>query len=403
MTYHLKCVNCQKTYAPDPDRYTCDACGDLKGTLEVVYDYHRLHLKREDFSPYEGLFQFKDLLPVGSHTSIDEAMGGTPLLEFEGLLGLDRVLIKHDGVGFSSSFKDRASIMAVNKALELGYDTVYCASTGNAASSLALAAAHTPLKTVIFVPATIPKGKLTQLLVAGAQVLPIKTSYDEVFDISLKIGREKGWYCRNSAINPYLLEGKKTAAFEILVQNHYEVPDFVFVSVGDGTIVSALMKGFREFRDLGLVDKLPRVVGVQAEGAAAVKHVFERGEPFEPVAEKADTIADSISVGNPRDVVKACTFARALGGTFITVTDEEILKAITEMAATTGVFAEPAGATAYAGLKTMVQGGEVAPDQLACVVVTGNGLKDIDAVRSSTPVTFYEVDQVCQMMKGETT
>ncbi|OPL08210.1 MAG: threonine synthase [delta proteobacterium ML8_F1] len=402
MGYHLKCVNCHKTYAPDHDRYTCDDCGDLKGTLEVVYDYSKLTLSREDFSPYEGLFQFTDLLPVGSNTSIDEAMGGTPLLEFEGLLGLDRVLIKHDGLGFSSSFKDRASIIAVNKALELGYDTVYCASTGNAASSLALASAHTPLKTVIFVPSTIPKGKLAQLLVAGAQVLPIKTTYDEVFDISLEIGRKKGWYCRNSAINPYLLEGKKTAAFEILVQNHYEVPDFVFVSVGDGTIVSALMKGFREFRDLGLVDAIPKVVGVQARGAATIQHVFEKGAPFEPAPEEVSTIADSISVGNPRDVVKACTYAQALGGTFISVSDEAILDSIHEMAASTGVFAEPAGAAAYAGLKTMVASGEIRPEHLVCVVVTGNGLKDIDAVKGQTPVEFYEVAQVYELMKGET-
>ncbi|MEA3423330.1 MAG: threonine synthase [Bacillota bacterium] len=399
--YTLKCISCGKIYEPTPNRYTCDECGDLLGTLEVVYDMKNIHLTRNDFDKKAGIFQFKDLLPVSSHTQIDEFIGGTPLLKFKGLLGQNEVLIKYDGISFSSSYKDRASIIAVNKAIELGYDTIYCASTGNAASSLALTSAHTNLKTYIFVPDKIPKGKLSQLLVAGAEVIPVKATYDEVFDISLDIGREKGWYCRNSAINPYLLEGKKTGAYEIMVQNDYSAPDYCLVSVGDGTVISSICKGFKEFYELGLVDKIPKVIGVQAETSSTLKHVFDNGEPFTPIQEEVSTIADSISVGNPRDVVKACKFVKSTGGHFISVTDDEIISAIKEMAAKTGVFAEPAGATSYAGLKNMIKNGAINKDDSVCIVVTGNGLKDIDAVGKDADVTFYTKDEAYEKMKGE--
>ena len=396
----LRCITCSREYEPVKNRYTCDDCGDLLGTLEVIYDLESMKIEKT-FSKKASIFQFASLLPVESHTMVDDSIGGTPLFKFKGLLGLNEVLIKYDGISFSSSYKDRASIIAINRAIEEGHDTIYCASTGNAASSLALASAHTNLKTVIFVPSAIPKGKLSQLLIAGAKVIPIKTSYDEVFDISLSIGREKGWYCRNSAINPYLLEGKKTGAYEILVQNDYIAPDYCLVGVGDGTVVSSLCKGFKEFYELGLTDKIPKIIGVQAENAATIKHVFDKGEPFLPILEKVSTIADSIEVGNPRDVIKACKYVKSTGGHFISVTDEEILSAIKEMAEATGIFAEPAGAASYAGLKKMKNNNEIKFDDTVCIVVTGNGLKDIDAVKSISKITMYTPDEVYEKMKGE--
>jgi threonine synthase len=393
MHYTLRCISCGRIYEPRKDLYTCEDCGDLYGTLEVIYDYENLKLEK-NFDPKGSLFQFGPLLPATSHTEIDHAIGGTPLFKFKGLLGFDELMIKFDGISFSSSYKDRASIIAVNKAIEWGFDTIYCASTGNAASSLALASAGTDLKTYIFVPAAIPKGKLAQLLVAGAQVIPIKTSYDEVFDVSLEIGREKGWYCRHSAINPYLLEGKKTGAYEIIVQNDYIAPDYCFVGVGDGTVISGICKGFQEFYTLGLIDRIPKVIGVQAETAATVKHVFDNGKPYTPIIEEVSTVADSISVGNPRDVIKACKYVEAAEGYFITVTDDEILSSIREMAAKTGIFSEPAGAAPYAGVRKLMNQGDLKATDSVCIIVTGNGLKDTDAVSGNTEVKMYEVDEV---------
>ncbi len=374
----LTCVSCGQVFEPRKDLYTCLACGPYLGTLEVGYPMETLktQIKQSDFHKHGSLFQFEALLPVGSGTPIDKAVGGTPLLAFEGVLGLKRLLIKHDGVSLSASYKDRATVMAMNLALAGGYETIFCASTGNAASSLAILTAHSALKTVIFVPETIPKAKLAQLLAAGAMVHKIQGTYDDAFEVSLAEGLSKGWYCRNSAINPYLLEGKKTGAFEILVQNDFVVPDFCFVGVGDGTVVSGLIKGFDEFRQLGLVDRVPKMIGVQPEGAMTLKRVFDRGAPYAPIKEAVCTMADSICVGNPRDVVKACQYMARNGGYFETVTDDEIAAAVIEMTTKTGVFAEPAGAVSYAALKKMVARGEIGPDQVAVLVVTGSGLKD---------------------------
>lgn len=393
MNYALRCISCGKTYKPTADRYTCDICGDIYGTLEVIYDYEAMTIEK-NFDKRGSIFQFEELLPVKSHIEVDKYIGGTPLYRFKNLLGLDSLMIKYDGISFSSSYKDRASIIAVNKAIEWGFDTIYCASTGNAASSLALISAHTDLKTVIFVPSAIPKGKLAQLLVAGAEVIPINTSYDEVFDFSLEIGRKKGWYCRHSAINPYLLEGKKTGAYEILVQNDYKAPDYCFVGVGDGTVISGICKGFKEFYKLGLTNKVPKVIGVQSESAATIKHVFDQGKPYTSMVEKVSTVADSISVGNPRDVIKACKYVESTGGYFISVTDEEIISGIKEMAKLTGVFSEPAGAAPFAGVKKLINERQIPKEASVCIIVTGNGLKNIDAVGSVTDTKMYEVEEV---------
>nr|WP_243201522.1 MULTISPECIES: threonine synthase [unclassified Fusibacter] len=320
------------------------------------------------------------LLPVKNYSSVADAVGGTPLLEFDNLLGMDKLYVKNDGMNLSASLKDRASLIAVNLAVEEGYETIFCASTGNAASSLALISASSPLKTVIFVPEKMPAGKLAQLKVAGVKINRISGTYDDAFDQSMTLGFSKHWYCRNSAVNPYLLEGKKTAAYEILVQLDYQVPDYVLVSVGDGTVISAIIKGFEEFKILGLVDKVPTVIGVQAEGASTLKHVFQKGKPYTPIREVVDTIADSISVGYPRDVIKACQFLNRNGGDMISVHDEEIVEAIRDLASMTGVFAEPAGATPLAGLKNMLRSGKIKPHNKVVILVTGNGLKDISAI-----------------------
>lgn len=376
----LKCISCSREFVRQKGLYWCPDCGQIMGTLVVHYDYENIEVDRNSFSKRASIVQFEPLLPVQNYSEVADAVGGTPLLKFDDVFGMHSVYIKNDGMNLSASFKDRASLIAVNMAIEEGYDKIFCASTGNAASSLALISASSKLETVIFVPKSIPLGKLAQLSAAGADVRIIDGNYDEAFDQSLAVGIEAGWYCRNSAINPYLLEGKKTAAFEILVQLNYEVPDYCIVGVGDGTVVSSLVKGFEEFRILGLVDKTPIVIGVQATGASTLKKVFDRGEPFTPIREDVHTFADSISVGYPRDVIKACKFLKASGGHLISVDDESIKRAINALATETGVFAEPAGAIALSGLWQLIEDGQIQKTDHVVLVVTGNGLKDPGAL-----------------------
>ncbi|MHA2309107.1 MAG: threonine synthase, partial [Candidatus Heimdallarchaeaceae archaeon] len=371
-------------------------CGKIMGTLEVVYDYESIKadtsLKDRKFDKKASMYQFDFLLPTKSKLKFDEYVGGTPLYKFN-LLGMKDVLVKYDGSNPSSSYKDRASSIAINKAIDEGNEILFCASTGNAASSLAMLNAHTPMKTYIFVPAAIPDGKRAQLEISGAEVYAVEGTYDEVYDLSLDLGLEKGWYCRHAAINPYLLEGKKTGAFEIIIQNNFEIPDYVFIGVGDGTVVSSLYKGFWEFKEIGLTDKIPKIIGVQAEGIPAIKEAFEKGKPYKPIAIDGNTVADSISVGKPRDVIKACTYVEASNGFFISLTDDEILDAIKELGKT-GIFAEPAGAVPYGGLKKLIYEGKITKSDTVCLVITGNGLKDVNAVKGAISKTTFTAEEV---------
>ncbi len=379
----LKCISCKKEFDPKPGLYYCESCGYILGTLEVIYDYKTIKksssVTEKKFDNKASMYQFDFLLPTKPKGKFDDYVGGTPLYKFN-LLGIKDVLVKYDGSNPSSSYKDRASSIAINRAIDEGADILFCASTGNAASSLAILNAHTEMRTYIFVPASIPAGKRAQLEISGAEVMAVEGTYDEVYDVSLEIGLKKGWYCRHAAINPYLLEGKKTGAFEIIIQNDFIVPDYVLVGVGDGTVISSLYKGFWEFKEIGLIDKIPRIIGVQADGIPAIKEVFDKGRPYTPVAIKGNTVADSISVGKPRDVIKACTYIEACNGYFITLTDEEILDAIVELGKETGLFAEPAGAVPYGGLKKLIYEEKITESDTVCLVITGNGLKDINAV-----------------------
>jgi len=394
MDYFLRCITCRKEYEPKEDFYFCPVCKERFGTLEVIYDYEGINFKREDFSKEKSIFQYEALLPTTSHTQLDQFIGPTPLLKFNDFLGINEVLIKYDGTNFSASYKDRASIIAINMAIEEKKDTIFCASTGNAATSLAMLSASTPLKTYIFVPNTIPIGKRLQLEVSGATILAIDDNYDVAFDLSMDIGLKKGWYLRNSAINPYLLEGKKTGAFEIIVQNDFKAIDYVIVSVGDGTVISSIYKGFYEFQRIGLIDYMPKIIGVQSENLDAVKRTFDQGKPYTPVDLTGETIADSIAVGKPRDVIKACHYVEASKGYFITLSDAKIKESIIELGQKTGIFAEPAGAITYGGLKKLVANNKIHPNDSVCLLVTGNGLKDPDVLKGSIENNFLSAEEV---------
>ncbi|MCK4546844.1 MAG: threonine synthase [Candidatus Eisenbacteria sp.] len=380
----LKCVGCGREFAPEPSLFTCPDCGP-SGTLDVLYDYDRVSelLTREslDKSREFSIWRYLPLLPVAHDTPRTPlTVGWTPLYRTESLgseIGCPDLFLKDDGRNPTASFKDRASAVGIAKAMESGNNIITCASTGNAASSLAGLCASLGLRSVIFVPATAPRAKIAQLLVYGARIVLVEGTYDQAFDLCYDTAQSCAWYCRNTGINPYLSEGKKTAALEIAEHLNWEAPDKVFVSVGDGCIIGGLWKGFHDLLEIGLLDRMPQIIGVQAEGCQPIRQAIETGKPVEPVS--PDTIADSISVGRPRDALKAVRAIRNSGGFALAVPDEEILDAMRTLGRSTGIFGEPAGVTGFAGLRQALRDGLVRSDERVVVLITGNGLKDVDS------------------------
>lgn len=403
-----RCSLCQKEYLPGQVTYTC-ACG---GNLDVVLDYEAIRRKYQPddllYRDDASLWRYLPLLPVsfpaGAERTPLHLAGGTPLLSLPRLaaeLGLRQLWLKDESRNPTASFKDRASAVVVARAIEAKAEVVVTASTGNAGAALAGMAAAVGQKTVIFAPRSAPPAKVAQLLVFGARVLLVDGTYDDAFDLSVRAAEHFGWYCRNTGYNPFTAEGKKTAAYEIWegLQKHaapalgrkpveatlpLDAPRLtVFVSVGDGNIISGLHKGFKDLRALGWLEQMPRLVGVQAEGSAAIAHAFHAGhETITPV--RASTLADSISVDLPRDGVRAVRAARETDGTYITVPDSAILEAIA-LLGRFGVFAEPAGAAALAGLIAARRSGWLEADSPVLVLNTGSGLKDVRAAMQAVP------------------
>ena len=393
-----RCSLCGTEYAPGDVTYTCLKDG---GNLDVVLDYDSIKskYKPEDiFSRHDpSLWRFRPLLPVsappGDSTPI-HATGGTPVFNLSSLaaeLGLHNLWLKDESRNPTASFKDRASAIVVTRAQEIKAEVVVTASTGNAGAALAGMSAAIGQKAVIFAPKSALPAKVAQLLIYGATVILVDGTYDDAFDLTIKAANEFGWYCRNTGYNPFTAEGKKTAAFEIWewwqevhIEMHKRVseetdhaPLTVFVPVGDGNIISGIHKGFKDLEKLGWMPRSPRLIGVQAKGSAAIANAFHADtEEITPVSAK--TIADSISVDLPRDGVRAVRAAKETGGTYITVSDREILNAIADLGRE-GIFAEPAGATAYAGLVKAAASGVVGSEDPILVLNTGSGLKDVRA------------------------
>jgi threonine synthase len=386
----LQCVLCGGEYGTEETLYTCPRCG-VEGILDVIYDYdlisQRLTKDKLANDRERSIWRYIDLLPIADRSLIPPLqVGWTPLYRVERLrqsLGLPQLFVKDDGRNPTASFKDRASAVGVTKGRELGLQIITCASTGNAASSLAGLAASVGLPTVIFVPERAPAAKVAQLLIFGARVVSIKGTYDEAFDLCLDVSSEYGWYSRNTAINPYLSEGKKTAALEICEQLDWQAPDKLFVSVGDGCIIGGLWKGLRDLYALGFIERIPQLVGVQAEGSAPLVKAWEEGtEEIAPII--PNTVADSISVGIPRDGIKALRAVCNTDGLYVAVSDDEILEAMRVLGREAAVFAEPAGATGFAGLLKLLREDRIDPGERLVVLVTGNGLKDTEtAIRAA--------------------
>jgi threonine synthase len=387
----LKCTICGAEYDAGEVEYVCPHHGD-DGILDVVYDYDRIARRITPSQladqPTASIWRYLPLLPVDPETTqrlvTDTALasvGWTPLYPAPRLaagLGLHHLWIKDDSRQPTASFKDRASAIAVVKTRELGYDTVTTASTGNAAAALSGLCAAVDQPNVIFVPKTAPQAKIAQLLAYGSAVLLVQGTYDQAFELCLEAARAFGWYNRNTAYNPYMSEGKKTAAFEICEQLDWQAPDCMFVPVGDGCIIGGIHKGLRDLLTLGWIDRMPRIVGVQATGSSPLVDAWERGlEGWEMEPVEAHSIADSIVAGLPRDRIKALRAVRETSGAYIRVDDDEILDAIPALAQGCGVFAEPAAAAAYAGLAKAVERGWVDPDERVVVLSTGSGLKDV--------------------------
>jgi threonine synthase len=405
----LKCLICGQEHAPDEVLYVCPRHGD-EGIVDVRYDYgligRRVDPQRLAADPDPSIWRYLDLLPVDAgrfrawRASYGEGelaypifhVGGTPLYappRLREVLHLPHLWVKDDGRLPSASFKDRASALAVVKARELGRQVIAAASTGNAASSLANLTAASDFRTIIFVPAAAPPAKIAQLLVFGSTVLAVRGTYDDAFELCLKATKAYGWYSRNTAHNPYMSEGKKTAAYEICEQLGWSAPDRIFVSVGDGCIIGGLHKGLKDLLALGWIDRMPRLMGVQAAGSSAMYAAWQAGlAPLEMTPIAAHTVADSISAGLPRDRIKAMAAVRETDGAYVQVSDEEILAAIPALGRGCGVFAEPAGAASYAGLLKALDQGLLDRDERVVVLVTGNGLKDVASARKAVGEPF---------------
>ena len=393
-----RCSLCGTEYAPNEVAYTCPKDG---GNLDVTLDYDSIKTKYqpEDLLSRNdpSLWRYLPLLPVGEPEGDStplHAVGGTPVYQLSSLAkkyGLQNLWLKDESRNPTASFKDRASAIVVTRAHEIGAEIIVTASTGNAGAALAGMSAAVGQKAIIFAPKSAPPAKVAQLLIFGAKVILVDGSYDDAFDLTVKCADEFGWYCRNTGYNPFTAEGKKTAAFEIWewwqdahAKWHEEFgaglehpPLTVFVSVGDGNIISGIHKGFKDLVELGWMANTPHIIGVQAEGSAAISNAFHANtEAIKPVTAK--TIADSISVDLPRDGARAVRAAKETGGTYVNVSDEEILYAIAELGKV-GIFAEPAGAAAYAGVARAISTGVIGSGNPILVINTGSGLKDIRA------------------------
>lgn len=409
---NLTCVKCGSTYQSNQVDYYCEACGFNEGILDVIYDYDavekKLNPKTLAANSERSMWRYLPLLPVENPALIPHLqVGWTPLYDAPRLavdLGVSQCWVKDEGRNPTASFKDRASAMGVVKALENKASRITCASTGNAASSLAGFSAAVGLPATIFVPQRAPEAKVAQLLVYGAQVFSVQGTYDQAWELCMQASAEFGWYNRNCAINPYLIEGKKTVALE-LVEQFLELgtgafPDWVVVSVGDGCTIGGVWKGLWEMHRLGFIPKLPKVLGVQADGCKPFWQAWQSQGELVPC--DANTIADSIAVGHPRNFCKGLRGVTESSGAFVTVDDEEILASINLLARKAGVFGEPAGVAGVAGVRQAVKEGIIDSAEIVAIMITGNGLKDIQSAikAAGQPILIRpDVEEVRKALK----
>jgi len=408
----LTCVQCGET-APN-GCMTCPTCGPTDGILDVIFDIAaaKKTLTRNALATRpRSHWRYTELLPVpADFNPVQPDVGWTPLIEAPRLaaaLGVRRLRLKDDGRNPSGSFKDRPSSLAVAMALAQGATSIATASTGNAASSLACSAAAAGIGCFIFVPRTVPDGKLAQLLAYGATVFKVAEGYAAAYDLCNESCAAFGWYNRNCAINPYLVEGKKTGGLEVAEQCADDPPDWVSASVGDGCSIAGVAKGLRQMREVGVIDWSAKMLGVQAAGCAPVMDVWHRSMTGDSEARlkidpNATTYADSINCAVPRNVRKAVNAVRDSNGAYVAVTDEQIMEAVRETGRMSGVFAEPAAAAAVAGIAEAVRRGIIESSASVVAMITGNGLKDTAGAMKAVgraheiPARLAEIERIIE-------
>ena len=394
--FYYKCSDCGEKYGNEKVIYLCPKCkkentstNPPKGVLKVVYDYqgHQIFGKGKEIFNRLKETNFIDLLPIFDSKNLPKLkVGNTPLYKQEEINGKKlpfNLYLKDDSQNPTYSFKDRASYLVSAFAKENKIDTIVAASTGNAGSSLAGICASQNQKAIIMVPEAAPLAKLTQIVMYGAKIIPVKGTYDDAFDLSIKATEKYGWYNRNTAFNPLTIEGKKTVSFELYEQLNETIPDRVFVPVGDGVIISGVYKGFEDLLKLGVIEKMPIIVAVQSEGS---DNIFRNmaSDKFELKA--SNTVADSISVDIPRNFYMAKNFLKKYNGEWLTVSDKEIIEASLELSKNTGLFSEPAATTSFAGFLNYMNNNKLEEGSNNVVLLTGSGLKDLNSVQSSISI-----------------
>ena len=393
-----ECTDCGKQFGSDKTLYLCPNCSKEnnessppKGILRIVYNFFEILQKNFLFRDFKKNI-FLDLLPIDKIESLPKLkVGNTPLYEFDKLDNKDlpfHLFLKDDSQNPTFSFKDRASAIVSAYAKEKGFEIIVTASTGNAGSSLAGLCAAQNQKAIIMVPESAPIAKLTQIMMYGATIIPVKGTYDDAFDLSIKTTEKFGWYNRNTAYNPLTIEGKKTVSFEIFDQMNETIPDRIFVPVGDGVIISGVYKGFEDLLNLKFIDKIPTIIAVQSGGSDNLVRNLNNKE-FEIKA--SNTIADSISVDIPRNFNLTKQFIQKYNGEYLTVSDDAILEASAILSRNTGIFAEPAAATAFAGLLSYYEENKLDNNSKNVVLLTGSGLKDLNSVQKllNIPESIY--------------
>ncbi len=385
--FYYQCSDCGKEYSAEDVRYLCPDCAASnmqnqppKGVLKTLYHFDELRKAEVDFDQLKAK-EYLDLLPVENVDSLPPLkVGKTPLYRIDNL-GQEalkcQLYLKDDSQNPTFSFKDRASYVVSAYAKEHGLPLIIAASTGNAGSSLAGICASQHQKAIILVPESAPLAKLTQIMMYGAQIVPVKGTYDDAFDLSVKATEAYGWYNRNTAFNPLTIEGKKTVSFELFDQLGGQIPHRIFVPVGDGVIISGVYKGFEDLLAMGIIEKMPVIVAVQSEGSDNLVRNLDN-DLFE--IHPSHTVADSISVDIPRNFYMARGFLKKYRGETLTVSDDRILEASSLLAKNTGIFSEPAAATAFAGFLSYKNSGKLQDGSENVVLLTGSGLKDIKTV-----------------------
>jgi threonine synthase len=381
----LKCKECGERYELEA-RFVCDICF---GPLEVAYDFSGLdagEVKRRIQGGPQDIWRYADFLPFEQRPQTALAAGVTPLIRADRLaerLGLREVWVKNDAANPTHSFKDRVVTVALAKARELGFQVVACASTGNLANSVAAHAAAAGLESYVFIPSDLEEQKVLATGVYGTNLVAVRGNYDDVNRLCTELSGERDWAFVNVNLRPYYAEGSKTLAYEIAEQLSFELPDRIVAPVASGSLFTKIARGFEEWLEVGLLDgNLPKFNGAQAAGCSPVAQAYDAGhEVCKPV--RPDTIAKSLAIGNPADGPYALDLARRSGGSVDSVTDDEVREGIRLLAETTGIFTETAGGVTTATLAKLAREGRIGGDERVVVVITGEGLKTLDAVRGT--------------------